>query len=104
MADICIVPGAGGLCGPRYAQTVCEVRDELGIQYLLALDLVREAQLELYQAVTLMNMECAATKLRRVEEYRIDMLRELVEHQESHGCSTPELDEICQSAAMQHAC
>jgi len=104
MADICIVPGAERPCGPRYAQTVCEVRDELGIQYLLALDLVREAQRELYQAVTRTNLECAATKLRRVEEYRLDMLLETVEHCQMHGCSTPELEEICQSAAVQYAC
>jgi hypothetical protein len=70
----------------------------------MALDLVREAQRELHQAVTLMNMECASTKLRRVEEYRRDVLRELVEHCQCHGCSTPELEEICQSAAGQHAC
>lgn len=76
----------------------------MGIQYLLALDLLREAQREVYQAVTFTNMECASTKLRRVEEYRLDMLRELVEHCESHGCSTPESVEICQSAAGQYAC
>lgn len=71
---------------------------------MLALDLVREAQRELYQAVTVTNMECAATRLRRVEGYRLDMLRETVEHCQRHGCSTSEVEEICQSAAVRHAC
>lgn len=79
---------------------VCEFSDELGIRYLVALDLVRQAKLDLYQAVTLTNVECATTELRRVDGYRLDILRELVEHCGDHGCATPELEEICQKAEM----
>jgi len=104
LADICIPPELERLFEPHLAQTVCEDRDDLAIQYLLALDLVREAQREFNQAVTEMNMECASTKLRRIEEYRRDMIRELVEHCERHGCSTPEQKEICQSVPLQLAC
>jgi len=102
LADFGIAPGAERHCGLHFAQA-CEVRDDMGIQYLLALDLVREAQRELNQAVTVMNRECALTKLRRVEEYRRDVFRELVEHCESHGCSTPETEEICQGVRVQRA-
>ena len=76
---------------------VCEFSDELGIRYLVALDLVRRAQRDLYQAVTLTNVECATTELRRVEGYRLDILQELAKHCESHGCATQELEEICQN-------
>jgi hypothetical protein len=103
LADICIAPGAERLRRLHLAQPACEVRDDMGIQYLLAIDLVREAQRELNQAVTVTNMECALTKLRRVEEYRRDLLRELKEHCERHGCSTPETEEICQGAPVQRA-
>jgi hypothetical protein len=41
------------------------------------------------------NIECAGTELRRVEEYRHDTLREIVEHCESHGCATAEMEAIC---------
>jgi len=104
VADFCPAPEARGVGGLHLAQAVCEVRDDMGIQYLLALDLVREAQRELNQAVTVTNMECALTKLRRVEEYRRDMLRELREHCESHGCFTPETEEIYQVVPVQCAC
>jgi len=42
-----------------------------------------------------MNIECASTELRRVEEYRLDTLREIADHCEDHGCGTPELEAIC---------
>ncbi|MGB7763086.1 MAG: hypothetical protein WBL61_24845 [Bryobacteraceae bacterium] len=42
-----------------------------------------------------MNIECANTELRRVEEYRHDLQREIAEHCEIHGCGTPELEAIC---------
>ncbi|MGD0668640.1 MAG: hypothetical protein ABSB23_13855 [Bryobacteraceae bacterium] len=74
---------------------VCELSDELGIQYLMALDLVRQAQDYLNRAVTVTNIECASTELRRVEGFRLDTFRRLVEHCESHGCATPELEDIC---------
>jgi len=79
---------------------VCEFSDELGIRYLMALDLVRDAKRNLYQAVTLTNVECATTELRRLEGYRLDVLRELVEHCESHRCATPELEELCDKAQV----
>jgi len=72
----------------------CEQSEDLGIRYLVALDLVRRAQQRVYHAVTLTNIECANTELRRVDEYRLDMLRELAAHCERHGCATPELMEL----------
>ena len=73
----------------------CETRDELGSRYLTALSRVRTAQQKLNCAVTLTNMECARTELRRVEEYRQDTLREIVEHCESHNCATEQIEELC---------
>jgi hypothetical protein len=73
----------------------CELRDELGTQYLAALNLVRRAQHRLNYAVTVTNTECARTELRRVEDYRLDLLREISEHCESHDCATEHLEEIC---------
>jgi hypothetical protein len=73
----------------------CELRDTLGIRYLEAVDTVRRAQQRLNHAVTMTNIECAGTELRRVEEYRHDTLREIVEHCESHGCATAEMEAIC---------
>ncbi len=73
----------------------CELRDQLGIQFLAALDSMRRAQQRLNHAVTLTNIECARTELRRVEAYRLDMLREIVDHCERHDCATPQLEEIC---------
>ena len=73
----------------------CELRDTLGLQYLEAIDLVRGAQYRLSHAVTLTNIECASTELRRVEQYRHDTLREIVYHCESHGCATVEIENIC---------
>jgi len=74
---------------------VCERSDELGIQYLMALDKVRRAQTDLCRAVTQTNIECATTELMRVEAYRLALLRELAGHCESHGCFTPELKQMC---------
>jgi len=82
---------------------VCEISDELGIRYLVALDSVRRAELALHQAVTLTNVECAATELRRVEAHRYSIICELVEHCEGHGCATPELEEICRTAQKSRA-
>ena len=59
------------------------------------LQLVRRAQHRLSHAVTLTNIECASTELRRVEQYRHDTLREIVYHCESHGCATVEIENIC---------
>jgi len=73
----------------------CELRDQLGIQYLAALDLVRRAQQHVNQAVTVTNIECARTDLRRVEQYRLDILREISGHCDSHDCATRHLEEIC---------
>lgn len=73
----------------------CELRDTLGIQYLEVVDLVRHAERRLNHAVTLTNIECAKTELRRVEEYRQDTLRDIVNHCERHGCATLELEGIC---------
>jgi hypothetical protein len=74
----------------------CELRDQLGIQYLAAVESVRRARHRLNYAVTLTNIECARTELRRVEDYRLDLLREIVDHCESHDCATSHLEEICQ--------
>lgn len=57
--------------------------------------MVDRAKRRLSHAVTLTNIECAVTELRRVEDYRLDTLREIVEHCESHMCATPELEGIC---------
>ncbi len=73
----------------------CELREEAASQYLRVLDLVGRARHRLRNAVTQTSIECATTELRRVEEYRLDVLREIAEHCESHGCATPELEEIC---------
>lgn len=74
----------------------CELRDELGSRYLAALNLVRQAQHRLNSAVTNTNIECARTELRRVEEYRLDVSRQMIEHCESHDCATEHVEEICQ--------
>jgi hypothetical protein len=73
----------------------CELRDTLALQYLEAQDMQRRAARGLVQAVTLTNIECAKTELRRVEAYRQDIVRELVSHCESHACGTEELEGIC---------
>jgi len=73
----------------------CELRDELGSRYLAALNLVCRAQHRVHYAVTLTNIECANTELRRVEQYRLDVLRQIDEHCESHDCATEQLEEIC---------
>jgi hypothetical protein len=57
--------------------------------------MVDRAKRGLQNAVTRTNIECATTELRRVEEYRLDALREIAKHCESHGCATPELEAIC---------
>lgn len=73
----------------------CEVREELTGQYVRVLDLVDRAKHRLLTAVTRTNIECATTEARRVEEYRLDALREIAEHCERHGCGTLELEGIC---------
>jgi|ERR1017187_96637 hypothetical protein len=73
----------------------CELIEGLAGQYLRALDLVDRAKLKLRNAATQTNAECAATELRRVEEYRQDTLREIAGHCENHGCATRELEELC---------
>jgi len=73
----------------------CELREELASQYLRVLDLVDRAKHRLLTSATQTNVECAKTELRRVEDYRHDVLREIAEHCESHGCGTLELEGIC---------
>ena len=73
----------------------CELREELASQYLRVLDLVDRAKHRLRTSATQTNIECANTELRRVEEYRRDVLREIAEHCESHDCATPRLERIC---------
>lgn len=73
----------------------CELRETLTSEYVRVLDLVDRAKQGLRTAVTLTNIECATAKLRRVEEYRLDALREIVGHCGIHGCGTPELEAIC---------
>lgn len=73
----------------------CELRDDLGSQYLASLDSVRRAQQRLNCAVTIMNVECARTELRRVEDYRHAVLLEILDHCESHDCATQDLEELC---------
>jgi hypothetical protein len=80
----------------------CEPREEVTSQYLRVLDLVDRAKQRLRNAVTRTNIECAATELRRVEEYRLAALREIEEHCESHGCGTPELEAICGLELVSH--
>jgi len=73
----------------------CDLRDQLGIQYLETDDLMNRARQRLNQAVTQTNIECANTELRRIEAYKNDVLREFVDHCQDHGCATPELEGIC---------
>jgi len=56
---------------------------------------VCRAQLRLTHAVTNTNIECARTDLRRVEEYRLDVLHQIIEHCDIHECATPQMEEIC---------
>jgi len=80
----------------------CELREELASQYLRVLDLVDRAKHRLRTSATQTNIECANTELRRVEEYRRDMLREIAEHCESHGCATHDLERICGLELVSH--
>jgi len=80
----------------------CEHSEELASQYLRVLDLVDRARHRLRNSVTRTNIECATTELRRVEEYRHDVLREIAEHCESHGCGTQELERICGLELVSH--
>jgi len=73
----------------------CKLINELASQYLRARDLVERANHKLRNAATQTNAECAATELRRVDEFRQDTLREIAEHCENHGCATRELEELC---------
>jgi hypothetical protein len=73
----------------------CNIREELASRYVRVLDLVDRAKHRLQNSVTQTNIECANTELRRVGQYRHDVLREIAEHCESHGCATPELERIC---------
>ena len=73
----------------------CELREELASQYLRVLDLVDRARLGLRNSATQTNIECANTELRRVEEYRHDLLHEIAEHCKSHFCATQKLERIC---------
>jgi len=72
----------------------CEVSEELAILYVLALDTVAEARQQLHHAVTQMQMECASTRLYRVEGHRQSMFRDLALHCRRHGCATPEIEEL----------
>jgi hypothetical protein len=62
---------------------------------LRVLDLVDRAKHRLLTSATQTNVECAKTELRRVEDYRHDVLREIAEHCEGHGCGTQKLEKIC---------
>jgi hypothetical protein len=73
----------------------CQLTAELGRRYLGALNSVRRAQQRVNHAVTVTNLECANTELRRLEEYRQDILREIIEHCEIHDCATQELEDTC---------
>jgi len=73
----------------------CQLSDELGRRYLGILTSVGRAQQRVNHAVTLTNLACAETELRRLEEYRQDVLREIIDHCETHDCATPELEDIC---------
>jgi len=73
----------------------CESIEELARQYLRVLDSVDRAKHRLLTSATQTNIECANTELRRVEEYRHDVLREIVEHCKSHLCATQKLERIC---------
>ena len=64
-------------------------------RFLRALGSIDVAKHRLQNAATRMNAECAMTELRRVEEYRLDMLREIAVHCELDGCGTAELEAIC---------
>jgi hypothetical protein len=64
-------------------------------RYLRVLNSVDAAKHRLQNAATRMNAECAMTELRRVEEYRLDTLREIAAHCELDGCGTFELEAIC---------
>lgn len=73
---------------------ICDVSEELAIRYMLALDAVAAARQELCHAVTQMQIECASTKLSRLEAHRLSELRDLALHCERHGCATPEIEKL----------
>jgi len=72
----------------------CELRDELGIEYLLATDQVQDATRELDWAVTITQRECAATRRHRLEAHRLYIQQALADHCEQHGCANAEVDEM----------
>jgi hypothetical protein len=72
----------------------CNLRDELTVDYSLALDQVTDARRAEDWAVTVTQIECAATRLRRVKDHRLSVIRELLAHCEQHGCGTEETRRI----------
>ncbi len=72
----------------------CEVTEELAIAYMVAVDSVAAAREELGRAFTQMQVECASTKLARVEAHRLSVFRELKAHCEQHGCAGAEIDRL----------
>jgi len=69
----------------------CDLRDELGKNYLLAAVQAEDARRELGWAFTPTLAAIAATRLERLEGYHTAVLRELVSHCTVHGCATREI-------------
>jgi hypothetical protein len=71
----------------------CE-RDELIINYIVALDELADARREEARAFTVTRAECAATRRERLEAHKLSVLDTLASHCAVHGCLTPELAEL----------
>jgi hypothetical protein len=72
----------------------CKTRDELSIDYSLALDQVSDAKRKVNSAITITQLECASTRMGRVEGHRLFVIGELLSHCEQHKCATPEIQEL----------
>ena len=72
----------------------CELSEGLAIDCILALDAVSAANQRMYQAVTQMQAESAATNLLRVEMHAHDLFRDLADHCRRHGCTTAEIAKL----------
>jgi hypothetical protein len=85
--------GGMALSHPESTMT-CELRDELGIQFLMAADQVCDASRELSWAITVTQTVGAKTRLQRVREFWSDMQRDLVTHCAEHGCADEEIRDL----------
>ncbi len=81
----------------------CDICEDLAISYMLAVDAVAGARKELNQAVTQTQIECASTKLFRVEAHRLGMLKALQAHCDAHGGARGEVQALLAAEARQES-